>query len=176
MSRRSINQYLVLDVRRDCLVDDSLKAVSEVIDSGSEDIKKGLRIIFKGEEGIDGGGLRKEWFLLLVREVFNPDNGKNTLWKGANTITQHSLGLFLYDEDSQYCWFNPNSFETSDQFFLVGVVMGLAIYNSTILDVALPPFAFRKLISSAPTHGTGASAHPRPAMRYTLEDLAEYHP
>ncbi|KAK7417176.1 putative E3 ubiquitin-protein ligase [Neonectria punicea] len=159
MSRRSINQFMVLDVRRDCLVDDSLKAVSEVIGSGSEDIKKGLRIIFKGEEGIDGGGLRKEWFLLLVREVFNPDHG-----------------LFLYDEDSQYCWFNPNSFETSDQFFLIGVVMGLAIYNSTILDVALPPFAFRKLISSAPTHGTGASAHPRPAMRYTLEDLAEYHP
>ncbi|KAH6891108.1 hypothetical protein B0T10DRAFT_302516 [Thelonectria olida] len=159
MTRRSVNQFLMLDVRRDCLVDDSLKAVSEVIGSGSEDIKKGLRISFKGEEGIDAGGLRKEWFLLLVREVFNPDHG-----------------MFLYDEDSQYCYFNPSSFETSDQFFLVGVVMGLAIYNSTILDVALPPFAFRKLIASAPTHGTGASAHPRPAMRYTLEDLAEYRP
>lgn len=84
--------------------------------------------------------------------------------------------MFLYDEDSQYCYFNPNAFETSDQFFLVGVVMGLAIYNSTILDLALPPFAFRKLIASAPTHGTGASAHPRPTMRYTLEDLAEYRP
>lgn len=54
--------------------------------------------------------------------------------------------------------------------------MGLAIYNSTILDLALPPFAFRKLIASAPTHGTGTSAHPRPTMRYTLEDLAEYRP
>ncbi|KAJ4254918.1 putative E3 ubiquitin-protein ligase [Fusarium torreyae] len=159
MSRRAINQFLELNVRRDCLVDDSLKAVSEVIGSGSEDIKKGLRITFTGEEGIDAGGLRKEWFLLLVREVFNPDHG-----------------LFLYDEDSQYCYFNPNAFETSDQFFLVGVVMGLAIYNSTILDVALPPFAFRKLIASAPTHGTGASAHPKPPMRYTLEDLAEYRP
>ncbi|KAF6522205.1 hypothetical protein HZS61_013733 [Fusarium oxysporum f. sp. conglutinans] len=159
MSRKAINQFLELTVRRDCLVDDSLKAVSEVIGSGSEDIKKGLRITFSGEEGVDAGGLRKEWFLLLAREVFNPDHG-----------------LFLYDEDSQYCYFNPNAFETSDQFFLVGVVMGLAIYNSTILDVALPPFAFRKLIASAPTHGTGASAHPRPPMRYTLEDLAEYRP
>lgn len=84
--------------------------------------------------------------------------------------------MFIYDEDSQYCYFNPNSFETSDQFFLVGVVMGLAIYNSTILDVALPPFAFRKLIASAPSHGTGTTAHPRPTMRYTLEDLAEYRP
>ncbi|KAI8670903.1 HECT domain-containing protein [Fusarium keratoplasticum] len=159
MSRKAINQFLELNVRRDCLVDDSLKAVSEVIGSGSEDIKKGLRITFKGEEGVDAGGLRKEWFLLLVREVFNPDHG-----------------MFIYDEDSQHCYFNPNSFETSDQFFLVGVVMGLAIYNSTILDLALPPFAFRKLIASAPTQGTGASSHPRPPMRYTLEDLAEYRP
>ena len=76
MSRRAIEQYLTLDVRRDCLVEDSLSAVSEVIGSGSEDIKKGLRIIFRGEEGIDAGGLRKEWFLLLIREVFNPEHGK----------------------------------------------------------------------------------------------------
>lgn len=77
MSRRNIKQFLELSVRRDCLVDDSLQAVSEVIGSGSEDIKKGLRINFKGEEGVDAGGLRKEWFLLLVREVFNPDHGKS---------------------------------------------------------------------------------------------------
>ena len=75
MTRRNVNQFFVLDVRRDCLVDDSLQAVSEVIGSGSEDVKKSLRVTFRGEEGIDGGGLRKEWFLLLVREVFNPDHG-----------------------------------------------------------------------------------------------------
>ncbi|PHH82907.1 hypothetical protein CDD82_4341 [Ophiocordyceps australis] len=159
MTRRNIKQHLALDVRRECLVDDSLKAVSEVIGSGSEDVKKALRITFRGEEGIDGGGLRKEWFLLLVREVFNPDHG-----------------MFLYDEDSRYCYFNPNSFETSDQFFLVGVVMGLAIYNTTILDVALPPFTFRKILSAAPVYGHGISAHPRPPMKYSLEDLAEYKP
>ena len=71
----SVESHLILNVRRDCLVDDSLKAVSEVIGGNPEDIKKGLRIIFRGEEGIDAGGLRKEWFLLLVREVFNPDHG-----------------------------------------------------------------------------------------------------
>lgn len=76
MTNRNIQQYLSLSVRRDCLVEDSLAAVSEVIGSGTEDIKKALRITFKGEEGIDGGGLRKEWFLLLVREVFNPDHGR----------------------------------------------------------------------------------------------------
>lgn len=75
MSRRNVEQHLTLSVRRDCLVEDSLKSVSEVIGGGGEDIKKGLRIAFLGEEGVDAGGLKKEWFLLLVREVFNPDHG-----------------------------------------------------------------------------------------------------
>jgi E3 ubiquitin-protein ligase HECTD2 len=76
MTRKAVQQYLILRVRRECLVEDSLKGVSEVVGSGSEDIKKGLRIEFRGEEGIDAGGLRKEWFLLLVRDVFNPEHGK----------------------------------------------------------------------------------------------------
>ncbi|KAI1004803.1 putative E3 ubiquitin-protein ligase [Podosphaera aphanis] len=159
MNHKAVNQYLVLSVRRDCLVEDSLKAVSEVVGTGSEEIKKGLRISFKGEEGIDAGGLRKEWFLLLVRDVFNPEHG-----------------MFTYDEDSMLCYFNPNSFETTDQFFLVGVVLGLAIYNSTILDVALPSFAFRKLLASAPPPTPGMTSHAKPAMVYTLEDLAQYRP
>ena len=56
LNRKAESQYLVLKVRRDCLVDDSLKAVSEVVGSGQEDIKKGLRIEFSGEEGVDAGG------------------------------------------------------------------------------------------------------------------------
>lgn len=58
--------------------------------------------------------------------------------------------MFVYDEDSRFCYFNPNTFEASDQYFLVGAVLGLAIYNSIILDVALPPFTFRKLLAAAP--------------------------
>jgi E3 ubiquitin-protein ligase HECTD2 len=82
MTNRVVQQFLVLSIRRECLVDDSLKAVSVVIGGGGEDIKKGLKINFKGEEGVDAGGLRKEWFLLLVREVFNPDHGM-FLWGGG---------------------------------------------------------------------------------------------
>jgi E3 ubiquitin-protein ligase HECTD2 len=176
MNQRKTTQYLSLTVRRDCLVEDSLTAVSEVIGSGSEDVKKRLRIAFRGEEGIDAGGLRKEWFLLLIREVFNPDHGMFVMQLYIGRLTNNILGMFVYDEDSQFCYFNPNSLEAPDQFFLVGVVMGLAIYNSTILDVALPPVAFRKLLASAPTHGVSVCAHPRPALKYTLEDLAEYQP
>ncbi|KJR83896.1 E3 ubiquitin-protein ligase HECTD2 [Sporothrix schenckii 1099-18] len=166
MTRRNFDQHLVLTVRRDCLVEDSLKGVSAAIGSGTDDIKKGLRIIFSGEEGIDAGGLRKEWFLLLrffTLKILDP------------SLT--NLGMFVYDEDSHYCYFNPASFETSDQFFLVGVVLGLAIYNSTILDVALPPFAFRKLLFAAPTSTAGGqTTSPRPHMAYTLADLAEFRP
>ena len=84
--------------------------------------------------------------------------------------------MFVYDETSHCCYFNPNSFETSDQFFLVGVVLGLAIYNSTILDVALPSFAFRKLLASAPAYTGPALSSPRPVVEYTVEDLAEFRP
>ncbi len=76
LGRRLVSQHLVLKVRRNCLVEDSLRAVSEVVGTGQEEIKKGLRIDFVGEEGVDAGGLRKEWFLLLVRDVFDPHHGK----------------------------------------------------------------------------------------------------
>ena len=75
LSRKAVSQYLVLKVRRDCLIEDSLKRVSEVVWNSQQDIKKGLRVEFIGEEGVDAGGLRKEWFLLLVREVFDPNHG-----------------------------------------------------------------------------------------------------
>ena len=56
LTRKAISQYLVLKVRRECLVEDSLRGVSEVVGAGQEEIKKGLRITFRGEEGVDAGG------------------------------------------------------------------------------------------------------------------------
>lgn len=85
-------------------------------------------------------------------------------------------GLFVYDDESHFCYFNPHCFESSEQFFLVGVLLGLAIYNSTILDVAFPPFAFKKLLASAPTNNILATTVPRLSHTYTLEDLAEFRP
>ncbi|KAL2802701.1 hypothetical protein BJX63DRAFT_101231 [Aspergillus granulosus] len=159
LTRKAVSQYFVLRVRRDCLVEDSLQRVSEVMGSSPEEMKKGLRIGFIGEEGVDAGGLRKEWFLLLVREVFDPHHG-----------------LFVYDDDSQYCYFNPYCLESAEQFFLVGVVLGLAIYNSIILDIALPPFAFKKLLAAAPQAPGPQLATTRPTYKCGLDDLAEYRP
>lgn len=52
ISRSAVSQYLVLKVRRECLVEDSLRGVSEVVGSGQEDVKKGLRIAFKEKRGL----------------------------------------------------------------------------------------------------------------------------
>ncbi|KAF2238313.1 HECT-domain-containing protein [Viridothelium virens] len=155
----SVGHYFLLKVRRDCLVEDSLQQISAAVGSSDNEVKKGLRVQFVGEEGVDVGGLRKEWFLMLIREIFDPNHG-----------------LFLYDDDSKFCYFNPFSFETSAQYFLVGVAIGLAIYNSTILDVALPPFTFKKLLASAPPSITNMNPNRAPLITYTLEDLAEYRP
>jgi len=75
-SGRSADIYLNLHVRRECVVDDSLRQISEAVGTGQEELKKGLRVKFTGEEGIDAGGLRKEWFLMLVRDIFDPNHGK----------------------------------------------------------------------------------------------------
>lgn len=40
------------------------------------DLKKKLRVTFVGEAGLDMGGLTKEWFLLLVRQIFHTDYGR----------------------------------------------------------------------------------------------------
>jgi hypothetical protein len=36
---------------------------------------KRLWIVFDGERGLDYGGLSREWFLILSREMFNPYYG-----------------------------------------------------------------------------------------------------
>ncbi|EME46362.1 hypothetical protein DOTSEDRAFT_70384 [Dothistroma septosporum NZE10] len=162
--QRAIDGNFHLRIRRECMVDDSLRQISEAVGAGQEELKKGLRVHFTGEEGVDAGGPRKEWFLMIVRDIFDPNHG-----------------MFIYDEDSNTCYFNANSFETSDQYYLVGALLGLAIYNSTILDVAFPPFAFRKLLAAAPSSITNHSnvsslTGTKGQMTYTLSDLAEFRP
>lgn len=46
------------------------------------DLKKQLAVEFDGEQGVDEGGVSKEFFHLIVEELFNPDYGKhfNTLY------------------------------------------------------------------------------------------------
>jgi len=74
--KRAVAPHLLLKVRRECIIEDSLTQIS----CNEMDVKKGLRIEFVGEDGVDAGGLRKEWFLLLCREVFDPLYGTFPSW------------------------------------------------------------------------------------------------
>lgn len=43
-------------------------------------LKKQLVVEFEGEQGIDEGGVSKEFFQLVVDEIFNPDFGNDILF------------------------------------------------------------------------------------------------
>ncbi|GAA5972605.1 hypothetical protein JCM11641_002933 [Rhodosporidiobolus odoratus] len=141
---------LQLRIRREQLVSDSLRQISE----NRLNLKKPLRVAFEDEEGIDAGGLRKEWFLLLCRQLFDPQ-----------------YGMFLHDPDSNLCWFNPASFETED-FYLVGVVLGLAMYNMATLDIPLPLATYKKLLTEPITLADLAQV--QPALARGLQQLLDF--
>ncbi|KAF7457040.1 E3 ubiquitin-protein ligase [Cryptosporidium felis] len=119
-----IQPFLVLKVHRDSIVNDSMQQL--VVQSN---LKKQLRVSFVGEEGVDEGGVQKEFFQLLVQELFNVD-----------------FGMFIYYEDTRVFWFNMGSFESNGEFELIGVILALAIYNGIILDVHFPLAVYKKLL------------------------------
>jgi len=122
------NPYLKLQIRRDHIVEDALVELEVVVLENPQDLKKQLMVEFDAEQGIDEGGLSKEFFQLIVEEIFNPD-----------------YGMFIHCSESHTFWFNPSSYESCAQFTLIGIVLGLAMYNSVILDLHLPSVIYRKL-------------------------------
>lgn len=64
--------YLILNIRRDRIVHDTLLQLER---KSIHDLKKQLRVQFVGEEGVDEGGVQKEFFQLLIRELFDPNYG-----------------------------------------------------------------------------------------------------
>lgn len=42
------------------------------------DLKKQLFVEFEGEQGVDEGGVSKEFFQLVLEEIFNPDIGETS--------------------------------------------------------------------------------------------------
>ena len=120
--------FVDFSVRRTHLMSDSVK---EIV-AKQRDLKRKLRVNFVGEEGVDLGGLTKEWFLLMVPKVFSSE-----------------MGLFVR-KSSKYYWLNGGCKGMEAEFFFAGALLGLAIYNSVILDVALPVSCFKKLLRSDP--------------------------
>lgn len=69
-------------------------------------------------------------------------------------------GMFTYDERTRMFWFNSSSFENEGQYTLIGIVLGLAIYNNCILDVHFPMVVYRKLMGKKGTFRDLADANP----------------
>ncbi|KAH8255246.1 hypothetical protein KR038_007527 [Drosophila bunnanda] len=121
-----ISQFIVLNVTRENLVQDSLRELQRYPQS---DLKKPLKIKFQGEEAEDAGGVRKEFFMLLLKDLLDP-----------------KYGMFKEFEESRLLWFADLTFETENMYFLIGVLCGLAIYNFTIINLPFPLALFKKLL------------------------------
>lgn len=52
--------------------------------------------------------------------------------------------MFTSEDDSLLCWFNPASLDT-DEFKLIGSLVGLAIYNDVLLSLPFPLALYKRL-------------------------------
>lgn len=55
--------------------------------------------------------------------------------------------MFLPKNNNTFHWFNPQSFQTPVMFEIVGMILGLAIYNTTLLDLRFPQIMYKKLLA-----------------------------
>lgn len=62
-----------LKLHRNNILEDSYRRIISV--KKAECLKARLWIEFEGEKGLDYGGVAREWFFLLSREMFNPYYG-----------------------------------------------------------------------------------------------------
>jgi len=118
--------FLILRVRRAFLVDDALDALAH---QSRRSLLRPLRVVFEGEPAIDEGGVRKEFFQELMHQLFNVD-----------------YGMFEWLDEPRVFWFSRASVDEAE-FFLVGLVLGLAVYNGVILDLHFPPVLWQRVFN-----------------------------
>ena len=58
--------------------------------------------------------------------------------------------MFTYTDETRTIWFNPHSLESALEFELIGILLGVAIYNSIILDVRFPLTVYKKVKDMTP--------------------------
>jgi hypothetical protein len=142
----------IVRVRRNHLVEDALDEIGRQY---RRDLFKPLRVHFIGEDGIDAGGVKKEFFQLLVAELLSPD-----------------YGMLVYQLESHTYWFNACSLEGEEQFMLLGLVLGLAIYNRVLLDFPLPLALYKKLLRQPV--GLRDLEEMQPTLGRSLRQLLQY--
>ncbi|XP_042543591.1 E3 ubiquitin-protein ligase NEDD4 isoform X3 [Dipodomys spectabilis] len=109
-----------MKLRRTTVLEESYRRVMSV--KRTDLLKARLWIEFDGEKGLDYGGVAREWFFLISKEMFNP-----------------YYGLFEYSATDNYTLqINPNSGLCNEDhlsyFKFIGRVAGMAVYHGKLLD------------------------------------------
>ncbi|KAL2011734.1 hypothetical protein VTN00DRAFT_4452 [Thermoascus crustaceus] len=146
-------------VRRGNIFEDSY---AEIMRQSASDLKKRLMIKFDGEDGLDYGGLSREFFFLLSHEMFNP-----------------FYCLFEYSAHDNYTLqINPHSGinpEHLNYFKFIGRVVGLAIFHRRFLDSffigAFYKMMLRKKVTLQDMEGVDEDFHRN--LTWTLENDIE---
>ncbi|KAL5292514.1 NEDD4 family protein [Megaselia abdita] len=107
-------------IRRASILEDSYRIINST--NKMDLLKTKLWIEFEGETGLDYGGLAREWFFLLSKEMFNP-----------------YYGLFEYSAMDNYTLqINPYSGLCNEEhinyFKFIGRIAGMAVYHGKLLD------------------------------------------
>ncbi|KAM3415628.1 E3 ubiquitin-protein ligase TOM1-like [Cercospora zeina] len=125
---------LQLNVRRDQVFLDSFKSL--YYKSGNE-IKYGkLNIRFHGEEGIDAGGVSREWFAAMARQMFNPDYALfNPVAADRTTFHPNTLSSV----NGEHLLF----------FKFIGRIIGKALYENRVLDCHFSRAVYRKILGKS---------------------------
>ncbi|XP_044294735.1 E3 ubiquitin-protein ligase NEDD4 isoform X2 [Varanus komodoensis] len=109
-----------MKLHRATIFEDSYRRIAAV--KKPDHLKARLWIEFDGEKGLDYGGVTREWFFFLSKEMFNP-----------------YYGLFEYSATDNYTLqINPNSGLCNEDhlsyFRFIGRVAGMAVYHGKLLD------------------------------------------
>ncbi len=122
---------ICIQIRREHLLQDSLEAVMSL---NRVELKHIWRFQFLGEEGVDAGGLKREWFHLISEMLLDPDTG---LWKccGGNQMSMQ---------------INPSSAVSCEDDLLMyrflGRVLGKAAFDRQLISGHLAPYLYKHLL------------------------------
>ncbi|XP_017058972.1 E3 ubiquitin-protein ligase Nedd-4 isoform X12 [Drosophila ficusphila] len=107
-------------IRRTSILEDSYRIISSV--TKTDLLKTKLWVEFEAETGLDYGGLAREWFYLLSKEMFNPYYGLFEYSAMDNYTLQINNGSGLCNE------------EHLSYFKFIGRIAGMAVYHGKLLD------------------------------------------
>uniref|UniRef100_A0A3P8ZRR8 HECT-type E3 ubiquitin transferase n=1 Tax=Esox lucius TaxID=8010 RepID=A0A3P8ZRR8_ESOLU len=133
-----------IEVSREEIFEESYRQVMKM---RPKDLWKRLMVKFKGEEGLDYGGVAREWLYLLSHEMLNP-----------------YYGLFQYSRDDIYTLqINPDSAvnpEHLSYFHFVGRIMGMAVFHGHYIDGGFTLPFYKQLLGKPITLGDMESVDP----------------